>query len=187
MLKMIKTLITEMNILFVFIVRAWPVSPIGQKLRQWYWSRKVAGRKPVFQRMSNITDHQLATIGDNISVGEYVVIDPNNSKGIYIGSNVFLAIRTYIRGANHQFSSLERLIKDQGHRADSIQYQGREYSIVIEDDVWIGANAIILSGSMIGTGCVIGAGCIIDSEIPPYSIVQGNDASRIVRKRENRV
>ena len=52
----------------------------------------------------------------------------------------------------------------------------------IGHDVWIGTNAIVLSGVTIGTGAVIGAGAIVTKDIPPYAIAVGNPA-RVVRYR----
>lgn len=54
---------------------------------------------------------------------------------------------------------------------------------VIEDDVWIGHNAIILPGCRrIGRGSIVGAGAIVTRDVPPYSIVAGNPA-RVLRER----
>jgi acetyltransferase-like isoleucine patch superfamily enzyme len=53
---------------------------------------------------------------------------------------------------------------------------------VIEDDVWVGARAIILPGVTIGHGSVIGAGAVVAKSVPPYSIVVGNPG-RVVRSR----
>ncbi len=52
----------------------------------------------------------------------------------------------------------------------------------IGHDVWIGANAIVLSGVSIGTGSVIGAGAVVTKDVPPYAIAVGNPA-RVVRYR----
>ncbi len=51
--------------------------------------------------------------------------------------------------------------------------------IVIEDDVWIAANATILSGVTIGRGAIIGAGAVVTHDIEPYSIVGGVPAHHI--------
>lgn len=53
-------------------------------------------------------------------------------------------------------------------------------NIVIEDDVWIGFDALILSGVTVGKGSVIGARSIVSKDIPPYSIYVGN---KIIKKR----
>jgi chloramphenicol O-acetyltransferase type B len=52
----------------------------------------------------------------------------------------------------------------------------------IGNDVWIGAEAIILSGVTIGDGAVIGARAVVAKDIPPYAIAVGNPA-RIIRQR----
>jgi len=60
--------------------------------------------------------------------------------------------------------------------------RGDNYKIVIEDDVWIGHGAIILSGVTIGTGSVIAAGSVVIKNVPQYSIVGGNPA-QVLRNR----
>ena len=55
-------------------------------------------------------------------------------------------------------------------------------SMVIGNDVWIGANVSILRGSIIGDGSIVGAGSVVTHSVPPYSIVVGNPA-RLLRKR----
>ena len=52
-------------------------------------------------------------------------------------------------------------------------------SIIVKDDVWIGANALILSGVTIGQGAIIGAGAVVTKDVPPYAIVGGNPAKVI--------
>jgi chloramphenicol O-acetyltransferase type B len=54
--------------------------------------------------------------------------------------------------------------------------------IVIGNDVWIGANAVLLGGITIGDGAVIGANAVVSRDIPPYSIAVGNPA-RVIKKR----
>lgn len=69
-----------------------------------------------------------------------------------------------------------------------VRYNQKKYealskgNIVVGDDVWIGARAIILSGVTIGQGAVISAGAVVTKDVPPYSIVAGVPA-KIVRKR----
>ena len=48
--------------------------------------------------------------------------------------------------------------------------------IVVEDDVWIGANVTLLPGTIIGRGATVGAGSVVRTKIPPYAIVAGNPA-----------
>lgn len=62
------------------------------------------------------------------------------------------------------------------------EQQGENRQIVIEDDVWIGYNAIILGGVTIGTGAVIAAGAVVTENVEPYSIVGGVPA-KLIKKR----
>jgi acetyltransferase-like isoleucine patch superfamily enzyme len=54
--------------------------------------------------------------------------------------------------------------------------------IKIHNDVWIGTNAVLLSGVVVGNGAVIGAGAVVTKDVPPYAIVAGVPA-RILRFR----
>jgi len=91
---------------------------------------------------------------------------------------------SFILGGNHNISGLftypmkVKLINPLDLDAFS---KGK---IIVEDDVWIGTDATILSGVTIGRGSVIGAGAVISRNIEPYSIVVGNPA-KTVRKRFN--
>ena len=48
--------------------------------------------------------------------------------------------------------------------------------IVIEDEVWIGANAVVTAGVTVGKHSIVAAGCVVVKEVPPYTIVGGNPA-----------
>lgn len=54
--------------------------------------------------------------------------------------------------------------------------------VVIEDDVWVGANVTILKGVTIGHGSVVAAGAVVTKSCPPYSIIGGVPA-KVLRKR----
>ena len=56
-----------------------------------------------------------------------------------------------------------------------------EKPIVIEDDVWIAAGAIILRGVTIGKGAIVGAGAVVSADVPSFAIVVGNPA-RVIRE-----
>lgn len=51
-----------------------------------------------------------------------------------------------------------------------------EKDVVVEEDVWLGTNAVLLSGVKVGRGATVGAGAVVRSNVPPYSIVTGNPA-----------
>ena len=102
-------------------------------------------------------------IGRGLTIGERTVIDSNDSVGIYIGKNLLAASDVFIRAGNHDWSFSDEPFQQRGHCAKRISFEGEEYSIVIEDNVWIGHGATIISGAHIGEGCVIGANAVVGS------------------------
>ena len=56
---------------------------------------------------------------------------------------------------------------------------------MVEDDVWIGANVIVLTGVIISKGSVIAAGSIVTKNVEPYSIVAGVPAKKISSRIQN--
>jgi acetyltransferase-like isoleucine patch superfamily enzyme len=60
--------------------------------------------------------------------------------------------------------------------------RGDKHKVVVEDDVWIGHGAIILSGVTIGRGAIVAAGAVVVEDVPRYSIVGGNPA-QLIKKR----
>lgn len=90
--------------------------------------------------------------------------------GLTIGNHVLVGQNAIVLSSTHQWSDPNVPIVFQGHRAEPV---------TIGDDVWIGANAVILPGVAIGTGTVIGAGAVVNHDTEPYSIVAGIPARKI--------
>lgn len=93
-------------------------------------------------------------------------------KKITIGNNCLIAANTQIidsNGHSLSFPSTE-------NRINTID-DGKE--IFIDDNVWIGANCIILGGTIIGKGAIISAGSVVKGDVPPNSIFGGNPAKLI--------
>jgi len=61
--------------------------------------------------------------------------------------------------------------------------EGSSYPIVIEDDVWIGANSVVLPGVRIGRGSIIGANSVVSASIPPMVVARGNPATVVLDYR----
>jgi acetyltransferase-like isoleucine patch superfamily enzyme len=108
-------------------------------------------------------------LGKRTFVGEGSVM--RGQGGIVVGDNVLFGPRTQVLAVDHVFTDPERPIMDQG-----ITAQG----IVIEDNCWIGAGAIVLDGVTIGRGSCIGAGAVVTKSVPPHSLAAGVPA-RIIR------
>lgn len=70
-------------------------------------------------------------------------------------------------------------IYDHNHKFNADGFKKSEYrtgEIIIGDNCWIGAGAIILKGTHIGEGCIVGAGAVINGKIPPHSLVRSNSS-----------
>lgn len=107
-------------------------------------------------------------IGHDTRIGLHnTVIGP-----VRVGDHVNLAQGVLLSGLNHTFSNPDELISRQ--RVSTAP-------IVIDDDVWIGGNAVILPGVHIGRHSVVGAGSVVTKDVPPYTVVAGNPA-RVLRQ-----
>lgn len=105
-------------------------------------------------------------IGTHTRIGLHnTIIGP-----VHIGNQVNIAQGVVVSGLNHNYENTAYSIIEQGVSTSLI---------IIEDDVWIGANAVITAGIKIGKHCVIGAGSIVTKDIPECSVVAGNPATII--------
>jgi acetyltransferase-like isoleucine patch superfamily enzyme len=107
-------------------------------------------------------------IGDHTRIGLHnTIIGP-----VEIGNNVNLAQGITVTALNHNFSDTNKRIDEQGVSTNPV---------TIEDDVWVGANAVILPGVTIGEHCVVAAGAIVTKDVPPHSLVAGVPA-KVIKK-----
>jgi acetyltransferase-like isoleucine patch superfamily enzyme len=108
-----------------------------------------------------------------VEVGDFsALVGPiiNTNGMVKIGSYVFIAHEVVI--ADHLAA-----VPPPDNQVPS----PRSASIVVGDNTWIGARAVLLSGARIGEGSIVGAGSVVDFEVEPFSVVAGNPA-RVVRR-----
>ena len=179
--------ITEAKVIFSKIIIFWPSTPFGTWLRRNYYGRymRSMGINNVLESGVRFGVLSIIDMGSNCIFGRNVNINSGNCKGIFIGDGVAISNGAYIRSAIHRFDRIDLSILDQGYKAAEILYRDSTYSIVIEDGVWIGSYAIILSGAHIGEGSMISAGALVTNKIPPYSIVVGNPGRVIGNRKKN--
>lgn len=96
---------------------------------------------------------------------------------INIGANCMIAQHCAFMPYQHGFADADRPMREQ-----PLTSQG---DIVLEDDVWLGANVCVLDGVTIGQGAIVGAGAVVTKDIPPYAIAGGVPA-HVIRFREAR-
>ncbi|CAF3728302.1 unnamed protein product [Rotaria sp. Silwood1] len=109
-------------------------------------------------------------IGNNTQINEDCWI-----RNCNIGSNVMIAPFVMILNYGHNIEDINIPMIQQGVRSFD--------QTIVEDNVWIGARALILPGLRIGTGSVIAAGSVVTKNVEAYSIVAGNPA-KIIKQRK---
>ena len=182
--KIIKKFLTEIRQIILYFAIYYPDSFVGYKLRSLYWrsSLKKCGNNHCFHHHSTIGFPQIIEIGDNFILGNYAHLTATGSSGIFIGNNVSISRGTYLHASNHDFKNLEKPIRDQGPIETSIKYNEQLYGIVIEDNVWIGSNAVILSGCHLKKGSVVSSGSVVSGSYPENAVIIGNPA-RLLKLR----
>jgi len=111
-------------------------------------------------------------VGRQVAIGEdLIIVDTAYQEPLVrIGNRVGIAQRvTLITASGVPYSRIRQILGSQVG------------PIVIEDDVWIGAGAIIMPDITIGQGAVVGAGAVVTKNVPPYTIVVGVPAKPIKR------
>jgi virginiamycin A acetyltransferase len=104
-------------------------------------------------------------IGEGSHINSGTVLYTGN--GITIGRYALIAANCTLAPVNHSFTRRDTFIRLQG-------FQQSRGGILIEDDVWIGANCAVLDGAIIQRGVVVGAGAVVRGELVAYGIYAGN-------------
>lgn len=132
----------------------------------------VRGRRLAKIGKSNIHPTTIIREGQFVSIGDHCLINHNNliqagksqNGYIKIGNYVHTGVNVAFIAFNHGFYTREQPTKEQDYM---------DAPIVIEDDVWIGAGSIILSGVNVGRGAIIAAGAVVNRDVPEFAIVGG--------------
>lgn len=153
-------------------------TPILGKFSKWF---RYQCCKRVFKKCgTNVTIEKGAKfgtgfgveLGDNSGIG----VDCHIPSDISIGNNVMMGPCCRIIAVNHCFERTDIPMNKQG----SSEFK----RTIIEDDVWIGANVLIMPGKTIKKGSIIAGGCVLTKNFPEYSIIGGNP-SKLIKSRLN--
>lgn len=119
------------------------------------------GARSVIESFSTVNN----MVGD-VHIGSHCRIGLGNTiiGPVSIGDYVNLAQGIVVSGLNHNYTDPAQTIISQGVTTSPI---------TIEDDVWIGANAVILAGVTIGRHSVIAAGSVVTRDVPPFTLAGG--------------
>lgn len=111
------------------------------------------------------------SLGDNSGLGFNCQIENH----VTIGKYVMMGPGCRIFTQNHAFERIDIPMQQQGF--------SKPKPVIIGDDVWLGSDVIILPGVSIGQGSIIGAGSVVTKSVEEYSVVGGNPA-RVIKKRK---
>ncbi len=138
---------------------------------------KKHGRHFVYDPFSIFT-YKNISVGDCVSINAGCHFSATNAT-ITIGNKVMFGPNVIIMTGDHNTSIIGKYMYDvEEKRKDD------DLPVVIEDDVWIGAGAIILKGVRIERGSIIAAGALVNKSVPSYTIVAGIPA-KVIKKRFN--
>ena len=132
-----------------------------------------------------IVDKNIEVEGtENLMVGSYVYIGKNaviyaSRAKIHIGNYVMLGPNVSLISGDHRIDVEGNYLYEV---SDNQKLSSNDQDIVIEDDVWIGANSIVLKGVTIGRGSVVAAGSVVTKNVERYTIVAGNPAKSIKKR-----
>lgn len=124
----------------------------------------------VFYGLENLS------LGDDVNIPKYAHVFCTKAP-LTIGSKVIFGPAPVIVTGNHRTDKVGAFMYDVNDKLPE-----NDRPVVIEDEVWCGANVTILAGVTIGRGSVIAAGAVVNRSCPPYSVMGGVPA-QIIKKR----
>lgn len=133
------------------------------------------------------SNYKKVTVG-RASYGELKIRSwGNNEEGLKIGSFVSIADDVnFLLGGEHEYNGLSTYpfnVMYFGYKTEA-KSKGK---IIVNDDVWIGHGALVMSGVTIGQGAIVGARSVVTKNVEPYSIVVGSPAKHIKFRMANEI
>lgn len=131
------------------------------------------------------------TITGNVEIGRYTSLNgPNfdifcSLNKVKIGSFCSIARNVSIQEHSHHTDRISTYYINKNVLGENIEKDiTSKGDIVIENDVWIGAHCVVLSGAHISTGAIVAANSVVTGFVPPYAIVGGSPA-KVIKYRFN--
>lgn len=134
------------------------------------------GVNVTFSPLDSLFSYSTIEIGNNVFIGGMAYWSSSSRSKIIIGNYVMFGPNTKLIGGDHSTENTKIPMFLQKKEDSSLEIDG---DIIIDDDVWIGAGAIILKGVHIYRGAIIGAGSIVTKDVKEYSVMVGIPAKKI--------
>ena len=152
-------IILFLHALKFYFATNWVANLPSFTLRHWYYRHILhyaLGKDSSIHMGVFVTGYNIF-IGDHVVVNRRVYLD--GRIGVRIGNNVSISPEVYIVSLDHD--------------PNDPSFSTRGAEVTIEDDVWIGARAMLMPGVHIGKGAVVAAGAVVTKDVEPYQIVGG--------------
>ena len=142
---------------------------------------KSCGKKVIIGQGSRIAGIENMVFGDDVYIGPGAVLYSTRAN-LVIGSHISLGPNVTVVTGDHRTDVIGEYMKS---ISEDQKLPENDQDVVIEDDVWIGAGALILKGVHIGEGCVIAAGAIVSRDVIPYTIYisKGKEKKRFTNEQ----
>ena len=153
-----------------FLIKYVDVMPMRFVKKVAYYYTDAIVRKLYLKRLGVIMgEGSFSNLGLNVTTNE------DFSTSVLIGKNVSIA--TNVTFIPNSLPNNSKLLMENAYIKNNLIKQNQ--IITVEDDVWIGANVVIMPGVTLKKGCVIGAGAVVLKDTEPFSIYAGVPAKKI--------
>ena len=165
------------NLISKLLLRSFRIPKYALDILMAYFYKKEmksCGRKVIIRPSSSVYfGLENLSIGNDVSIPRFAHIFCTDAP-LTIGNKVVFGPAPTIVTGNHRIDVVGKYIVDSHEKLPD-----NDKEVIIEDDIWIGANVTILMGVTIGRGSVVAAGAVVHKSCPPYSIVGGIPAKLI--------
>lgn len=145
-------------------VRTWLDKGLGVKM----------GKNVTIHFRTEMRCPERLTLGDGTIIGDNAILDAR--RGLTMGRNVNLSSNVSIYTLQHDHRDPDFNCPPEGKV---------NFSVEIDDRVWIGSNVIVLPGVHISEGAVCCAGCVVTKDVEPYAVVAGIPAKKVSERPRN--
>jgi acetyltransferase-like isoleucine patch superfamily enzyme len=126
------------------------------------------GKRTYFSRDVVILSPRNVKIGSDVTINVGCRLDGNG--GLDIGDFSMFGTNVTVLTAGHKFDDVDIPMKSQGNWTKKT---------TIGSDVWVGNNAVIMPGVVLGDGAIVGANSVVSKDVKPFNVVAGSPAKVI--------
>lgn len=153
-----------------------------------FHSKKPNGFELGFGSGNYLHSHFFTGAEGRITVGKYVILEATNivaNDKVVIGDHCMFSWGSYVTDtwlseATYASDIRKKLLEQLSASENRYLYIPTPKPVIIEDNVWVGFDAVIMPGVRLGRGCVVGCKTVIWEDVPPYAVIAGEPA-RIVK------